>query len=71
MEGGQLPTLTGASFPVLEPVPYRHLQIRQAPAVIERQEGTARRDRHDGHAGRALDRPGIRDDQGAAGGELG
>jgi hypothetical protein len=67
MEDGQRLALSGAGFPILKPVPYRHFEIRQTPALVERQEGTACSNGHDRHSRRALDHLGIHDDQRAVG----
>jgi hypothetical protein len=67
MQDGQLLAHGGADISPLEPVQYRHLEIRHAPTLAEWQKGAAGSDRYDRDSRHAVDQLEVDDDQRAVG----
>jgi hypothetical protein len=67
MEAGQFLAHGRAGLPVPELVLYPHFEVRQAPPVVERQEGPAGSHGHDGHPGHAPDHLRVYHNQRAVG----
>ena len=67
MEDGQFLAHGRVRLPAPELVLYPHFEIRQAPSLLERQEGPAGSDGHDGHPGHAPDHLRIYNNQRALG----
>ena len=55
------------TIPVLKPVQHRHLEVRQAPTLAERQKRAAGRDGDDRDPRHAVDQLRVDDDQRAVG----
>lgn len=71
MEEPEIRPLGHARIRALEPLEDGELEVGKAPTLLEGEEGAARRDGDDGDAWDAADRPGVHDDQRAAGREPG